>query len=307
MEEAKAAEAVELRLEPMYVPATVTADWDAITANVRRMVAPYEGVTADEAALMDLKEAKACCADLRRISRELNDGRKAVKRKYNEPLAAFEAKVKEIDALIRQPLAVVDEAVKIAERRERDGRRARLEQAYEDFAPALAPVVPFERVLEPQWLNKSFGQRKAELELTEKVAGIAADWESFRRVRDGFAFPDEAEAEFFRTLSLRAANDLDASRREEAGRIAALKAEVAANRGEEPGGPCAVADDGPETPEIAAEAERCVDALSPTFEPVLVYDVRLECTERQKAQVMDAFRRIGVHGTIRERKEAANA
>ncbi len=163
MEEAKEAKAVELRLEPMYVPATVTADWDAITANVRRMVAPYEGVTADEAALMDLKEAKACCADLRRISRELNDGRKAVKRKYNEPLAAFEAKVKEIDALIQQPLAVVDEAVKIAERRERDERRARLEQAYEDFAPALAPVVPFERVLEPQWLNKSFGQRKAEL------------------------------------------------------------------------------------------------------------------------------------------------
>ncbi len=292
-------EATGIVLRPTYVPATITADWETIEANVARMVEPYAGVTPEAASMMDLKEAKACCADLRRISRELNDGRKAVKAEYNRPLAEFEERIKAIDALIKEPLATIDAAVKIEEARAKEERRAHLERAYEDFAPALVPVVPFERVLEPQWLNKSFGQKKAEAAMTEKVARIAADWESFKLVRGNYAFPDEAEAEFFRTLSLRAANELDAARREEAERIARLHAEVAANRGEEPE-PAFEPEAEPEPAfETEPEPEPAFEPMpEPAFEEVRTWYARLEITDSQKRTLVDVFRRVGIHGRL---------
>ena len=256
------------------------ADFDAVRAKVAEMVAPYEGVTREAVMGMDLKEAKACRADLRRISRDLNDARKAVKKAYDAPLREFEARVAEVDAMIKGPCEVIDGAVKAMEQAEREAREERLRTVYEDFAPALAlaqpgaegPVLPFDRVVEPQWLTKSFGEKKAENALCEKVAGVTADYASLKPMLPSMRFPEECEREFWRTLSLRAVHELDAALSDEQDRIDAMAAEVAAYRPET--APCS----------------------PPEFEEVAVYALVLEMTPTQRDRVIAAVKAEGVHG-----------
>lgn len=277
MEESKAIGPVGGELAVALELPEIRADFDAVREKVARMVEPYAGVTDETAAQMDLKEAKACRADLKRISKELNDARKAVKKAWNGPLEKFEERVAEIDAMIKAPCEVIDRAVKAAEEAERAGREERLRGVYEEFAPALAltqpgaegPVLPFERIVERQWLTKSFGEKKAENALCEKVAGITADYASLKPALAGMRFPEECEREFWRTLSLRAVHELDAALCDEQGRIDAMRAEVGSY-----GQP----------------------AKPPEFEEVAVYVLVLEMTPSQRDRVIAAVKAEGVHG-----------
>lgn len=219
-------------LATTFEPAVITADWAGMRERLAEMIAPYDGLTADVVAGMDIREAKLCRADLKKMSNELNEARKAIKREYNKPLAEFEAKVKELDALILGPWRLLDEGIKLEEERAREARRAALETAYEEYAPALYPVVPPERIIDPAWLNKGFGEVKAEEAMIEKVSAIAHDWDALSKA--DLKFPVETEAEFFRTLSLRSALDYDFRRSEEQSRIDAMKADVADYSAQEP-------------------------------------------------------------------------
>lgn len=211
----------EIAVPVKFETGIISFDEQGVIAKVQNLIEPYEGITPEQAASMDSKEQKACRADLNRISKELNDARKTIKKAYTQPLSAFEAKVKEIDAMIKGPCEIIDRAIKIREDKERQDRISALYSAYMDYAPILAEAVPFERIMEPQWANASYGAKKAEKDMIEKVSRIADDLKTLETMQ--LAFPDEAKAVFLRTLSLRDARDHDAMRKAEAERIKAME------------------------------------------------------------------------------------
>lgn len=211
----------EIAVPVKFETGIISFDEQGVIAKVQDLIAPYEGITPEQAASMDAKEQKACRADLNRISKELNDARKTIKKAYTQPLSAFEAKVKEIDAMIKVPCEIIGRAIKIREDMERQDRISALYSAYMDYAPILAEAVPFERIMEPQWANASFGEKKAEKAMLEKVSRIADDLKTLETMQ--LAFPDEAKAVFLRTLSLRDARERDAMRKAESERIKAME------------------------------------------------------------------------------------
>lgn len=271
-----------------FTPASISADFEAMKSRLERMIEPYKDVTPEVVRAMDVKEAKACRADLKKMSKRLNDERKAIKSAYDEPLRAFEAKVKELDAMILKPCDVIDRCIKEREQMERNEREDALRQAFDDFAPALAAVVSFDRILEPQWLNKSFGARKAEDAMCAKVEGIAKDFEAFKATKDSFAFPEEAESVFWRELSLRAVHEHEARRKEQQARIDAMNAAVsgyAQEREETPGR---------EAPQESVE--KAGEAVGATFERVSTWILAVDMTDAQYASLIAWFRANDVHG-----------
>lgn len=279
----------ETALAVKFQPAEITADFDGIRAKIEAMIEPYKGITADAAAGMDMKEAKACRSDLNRISRELNDSRKAIKKAYQAPLKEFEERVKELDALIAEPCRVIDEAIKGREEAERQARYMDLAQVFADFVPeGIGELIGFDRILDPKWLNKSFGAKKAENSLTDKVAAVLSDWESFKKIKGQLRFPEECEREFWATLSLSAVNNKEEQLAQEQARIDAMNAEVAeaqAYQRKEP------------VPQIVQEAERQVaDIPQPEFEAVNVYLFALEMTSGQRQGLINYLKFQGIHG-----------
>lgn len=207
-----------------YKPSVIEANFDALEAHVRKTVEAYDGATYDLTKKENIAEAKHDRSYLNGLKKEIDERRKAVKREYSKPLDAFEKRCKQITAIIDEAADNIKTQLDRAEEERKARAYAKLQEHYEEFAGLLAPVVPYERFHEPQWLNKTFGEIKAYEALEAKVSKLAGDWETLKSQFEGEPFYAEAERELFATLDLGAALTAARKAAEEAARIAELKA-----------------------------------------------------------------------------------
>lgn len=212
-----------------YTPATIEADFESMRARLEELMAPYREIDAERLAGTPMADLKRQRAYVNAVIRDVEDARKRIKAEYSRPLQEFEASVKELLAPAREAEALMKGAVDAKEAALREDRLAQLERTYLDMAPALAPVVPFERLMDAKWATAT-GYRRAIPELEERVRRIASDWEALKSQRESLEFYDEAEKELFRTLDLSSAIRANAQRCEERDRIEAMRAEVEENR-----------------------------------------------------------------------------
>lgn len=209
-----------------YSPSVISANFDALEAHVRAKVADYEGAKYDLTKDDSIKEAKHDRSYLNGLKSEIEERRKAVKREYNKPLDAFEKRCKEITSIIDGASDGIKAQLDEAEERRKAGARAALEAHYREFAELLSPVVPYERLHDDRWLNKSFGEAKAKKALEDKVSAVARDWDTLKAQRDSMAHYEVAERELFRTLDLGSALNAARAADEEDARIAAMREAV---------------------------------------------------------------------------------
>lgn len=209
-----------------YSPSVISANFDALEAHVRAKVADYEGAKYDLTKDDSIKEAKHDRSYLNGLKSEIEERRKAVKREYSKPLAAFEKRCKEITSIIDGASDGIKAQLDEAEERRKAGARAALEAHYREFAELLSPVVPYERLHDDRWLNKSFGEAKAKKVLEDKVSAVARDWDTLKAQRDSMAHYEVAERELFRTLDLGSALNAARAADEEDARIAAMREAV---------------------------------------------------------------------------------
>lgn len=213
-----------------FAPAVITADMDAIKAHINSLIEPYQDMTDEALTSMPERELKAARADIRKIIKNAEDARKAVKAVYTEPLKQFEADIKDILVPAHD---AEDQIASVCTKREnarKEAKRQEIENIYLEYANILAEQVPLDRILETSWLNKTTSITRIEKELTDKVNKIAKDWESLQSNQESMPFYDEAEAVFFETLSLSEAINTNAKRVEEQKKLEEFRAKVDENK-----------------------------------------------------------------------------
>lgn len=277
----------EQSLSVDYVPASITANFDALEERVCAIVSDYEGAKYDLTSAQAIKEAKLHRSYLNGIAKQIDERRKAVKREYMLPYESFDKRARDIVSLITNVSGSIKSQLDEAEEARKAARYAELEEHYEDFAGLLAPVVPYERLHDPKWLNKTCAQRTAEAALDEKVSKLADDWETLKQTLSGSEFYDVAEREFFNTLDLGKAIAADARAKAEAQRIAELKAAMEPEPDPEP-----VHEPEP-IEESVPDAE---DA--PVYWPVVDWVIEFSGTKPQAIEVADKLRSMGLTGRI---------
>lgn len=298
--EAASAETVEERsLDVAYTPSVIQANFDALEERVRAVVADYEGAVYDLASADAVREAKRDRSYLNGLKKEIEERRKAVKREYSKPLDAFEKRCKQITAIIDEAADGIKSQLDRAEEERRARAYAKLQEHYEEFAELLAPVVPYERLHEPQWLNKTFGEVKAYEALEAKVSKLAGDWEMLKSQFEGEPFYAEAERELFTTLDLGAALAAARKAAEENARIAELKAAMAPEPEPEP-----VSEPEPE-PIAAPEPEPMPAPMpaptpAPVAEPLEAWTVEVPSATRSQMELLaSVLKAQGITGSIR--------
>ena len=295
--EAEVIEAEATTLEVTYTEATIASNMDALEAHVKKVVADYEGATYDLTSAQAIKEAKHDRSYLNGIKKEIDERRKAVKREYNKPLDAFERRCKQITAIIDESTDAIKAQLDEAEQTRKDALYSRLQQHYEEFAGLLAPVVPYERLHEPQWLNKTFGEIKAQQVLETKVSDVARDWETLKAQQEAMPHYADAEREFFRTLDLGAALNAARLADEEDQRIAELKAAMAPEPEPEP-----MPEPEPEPMPAPAPMPTPMPAPmpAPVAEPLEAWTVEVPSATRSQMQALaSVLKAQGITGSIR--------
>lgn len=207
-----------------FTAGAISANFDALEAQVDGILAQYDGwePSADDAG--DVEQCKRERQYLNALAKKIDDGRKATKQEFLRPLNAFEARANsirdKIKATVERIKAVEDEA----DEARRDQKREELVEHYQSFAGLLADVVEYDTIADPKWLNKTVSIQKAKAELEEKVRAAASDWDTLKSL--GLEFAEQAEIEFFKTLSLGQATAYAKKLADDKRRIDAMKAEL---------------------------------------------------------------------------------
>ena len=298
---------------------SIAANFDAMEARVDAILADYKDWKPSADSTEDVKQCKSQKKYLNALAKDIDERRKAVKREYLRPLDAFEERANGIRDKIRAVSARLDAVAKEAEQAEKDAKEAELREHYEAYAGLLVPVVPYERIADPKWLNKTTGIKKAMEELEAKVGKIAADWEALKNTP--MEFYAEAEACFFNTLDLGAAISHNSKLIADRERIEAMKAAMAPEPEPTPepeavrykARPIVCDSDEHEPPIPICEPEP-IPAPMPAPEPSLpMVMVISSCTVSQAKEIGRFCGSIGVTGTFKRgtlaevfRREAAS-
>lgn len=198
-----------------------TTNLDEVQDNIDGLLAAYTGrvYTADE-----IKGAKADRAQVNKWDKQLADAATTIKKHYLERVDPVLDRIAAMRRQVKEVSAAIDRQVKAVEEGEREDKRRALELIYRDAAGEdLAPLVPFARLLEDRWLNKSVSLAAAGRELRKAVATRR---EELRMIRTTCG--EDAEAcvtEYLRGLSLNDA--LNECQRRKDARAALAQAEAA--------------------------------------------------------------------------------
>ena len=155
-------ELVQVRIQVSPIPEP-TGNLDEVQANIDTLLASYTGrvYTAEE-----IKSAKDDRAQVNKWDKQLAEAAKAIKDKYLEKVDPLLDRIDQMRAQVKQVSAAIDHQVKAVEEAEREEKRKALEQIYQDAAGAdLAPIVPFDSLLDRRWLNKTVPISTASREL----------------------------------------------------------------------------------------------------------------------------------------------
>lgn len=223
-------EELTVRVEHPELPA-IRWNEAEVQQNLTEMLAAYTGrvYTPDT-----IKDAKADRAAVNKLDKQLSDAARSAKAFYMKPLEEFLQSAKQMQGQCKAVSGAIDQQVKAVEEAERKDKADALRAVYTDCIGELREMIPFDRLLVPQWLNKTYDLAKASRELRKSVETRR---EELRLIRETCG--EDAEAcitEYLRELNLNAAlvehsrrqNARDAQRRAEAERMAAECAQAAA-------------------------------------------------------------------------------
>lgn len=132
----------------------------------------YSGLTYTEE---QLQEAKADRAKLNAMKNDISARRIQVKNALLEPYNVFEAEVKEVVAMIDEPIAMIDEQIVAYEERTKEEKKQTLEKFFTENKGSLPEQITFERIFNPQWLNKRSSLTSCKNEIKKLVEDISAD------------------------------------------------------------------------------------------------------------------------------------
>lgn len=114
----------------------------------------------------NIPEAKTARADLNKVFKALDDQRKDVKNKYNEPLKAFEQKINSYKNQIKEVSEKIGTGISEYEEKQKEIRSEKLLETLSEMAPNYNVEVAAVEV-KASWLNQSSFTKKGEL--TKKV------------------------------------------------------------------------------------------------------------------------------------------
>lgn len=223
-------EELTVRVEHPELPA-IRWNESEVQQNLTEMLAAYTGrVYTPET----IKDAKADRAAVNKLDKQLSDAARSAKAFYMKPLEEFLQSTKQMQAQCKAVSGAIDQQVKAVEEAERQDKQDAMQAVYSDCIGELRELVPFDRLLVAQWLNKTYDLAKASRELRKSVETRR---EELRLIRETCG--EDAEActtEYLHELNLNAAlvehsrrqNARDAQRRAEAERKATERAQAAA-------------------------------------------------------------------------------
>ena len=133
-------------------PEQGVVNYEPLKAWVLEQTSVYKGMIVDEAAI---PEAKADVAALRKLAKAASDARIKIKKEHEAKIATVLAQLTEFSAIFTDAAGAIDGQIKAFDETRKQEKREACEQAYREEIGDLGELIPFGKLFNPAWLNKS--------------------------------------------------------------------------------------------------------------------------------------------------------
>lgn len=273
------------------LPKTIDFNFEELKTQLASSLELYTGLVVTEDGIKSAKEDRA---KLNKLREALETKRKEVKKECMAPYTDFEGKVKELVALIDQPISAIDGQLKAYEEQRRAAKLADILAIYEETVGELRALLPFEKLWQDGWYNTGVSMKKIREAIVAAEAKAASDLEVLETVESEFA--EAVKIKYLEHLDLNEALLERARLQERAKRLREYeeqRAKAAANLPEEQRMEAASrgAEQAANIPEPAAGAEQAETVYRLCFECMVTAAQAKELSDWLKARNIQ-FRRV---------------
>ena len=170
---------MELKVKELDFPKVIDFNFEELKSEITAKAALYKNMVYTDDSI---KEAKADKAKLNKFITALEDKRKEVKKQCLQPYEAFEKQMKELVAIVNEPVQLIDEQVKAYEDKQ---KAEKLEQIKEYWESTEHPEwLMCQMIFDQRWLNTTFSMKKVQEAIDERLAQIAADVKTLESLQE---------------------------------------------------------------------------------------------------------------------------
>lgn len=148
------------------LPQKIDFNYEAIKSELSEKLERYNSLVVTEDSISAAKKDKAA---LNKLKTALEDRRKEVKKDCLRPYEEFEQKIKELVGMIDAPVVAIDGQIKAFDEIKKAEKRADIQGFYADDIGDLAPLLPFDKVFDPRWLNVTYKIEDAQKEIADRI------------------------------------------------------------------------------------------------------------------------------------------
>ena len=177
-------------------------NYEELKAELSQKLEDYKGLVYTEE---QMKEAKADRAKLNALATAIDSKRKEIKKQCLQPYEQFEAQIKDLLAIIKEPVALIDSQIKGYEEEKKQKKLEEVKALFEklkDAAGEELEFVGFEQIFEDKFLNASLSLKMVETVISNKFNAIKHDIKTIAELKE-YSF--EATEVYKETLNLNTA------------------------------------------------------------------------------------------------------
>jgi len=161
------------------LPQKIEFNFEELKADLTPKLDYYKNLVVSEDGI---KEAKADKANLNKLAKVIDDKRKEVKAQYLEPYMLLEKQCKEIIDMIKEPILLIDNQIKVFENLEDEIKYKAIEKFFNENATDLKKLIRLDMVLNAKWKNKGVKLIEITQEIIESIEKIRIDLQTIEKL-----------------------------------------------------------------------------------------------------------------------------
>lgn len=159
----------KLDIKVKQTAGVIDTNFDDIKEQLSAQMEVYKNLEVTEENRL---ERKKDIATLRKIKTALNSKRIEIKKEFMSPVTEFEGKVKELTALIDEPIELIDTQVKEFEEKQKEEKKEEIKKLYKELIGEVEEYLPLEKIYDNKWENVSKSMKSITEEMTEAISSV---------------------------------------------------------------------------------------------------------------------------------------
>ena len=164
---------MDLRVEEYQLPSEIGFNFEELKNELAARIEQYNVTVYTDDLIKDAKKDKA---NLNRLDKALNDERIRRQKEYMKPFDDFKAKIDELRAIIKEPVALIDARVSEYEEKKKAEKAAQIESLYE--SKNVPEWLTIDRIWNEKWLNASVSMNAVESDIDGLIEQAVSQYHS---------------------------------------------------------------------------------------------------------------------------------